>query len=79
MNEHTESEFNKLRMLNDKYDITYNHNKDNSNKMFLINLIENCYLFSGKTTEQLEKILNMLEEVYGGKNMLNEVHYWQFK
>jgi hypothetical protein len=33
--------------------------------MFLINLIENSSIFNTKSTEQLEKLLNMLESVYG--------------
>lgn len=33
--------------------------------MFLINMIENCEIFTSKNTEQVEKILNMLEAVYG--------------
>lgn len=48
--------------------------------MFLINMIENCEIFNKKNTEQLEKILSMLENAYGmGDVNLNEIHYWQFK
>lgn len=44
--------------------------------MFLINLIENCPLFAERTTEQLEKLLAMLEFVYGrGEDNLSEISY----
>ena len=48
--------------------------------MFLINLIENSEIFTSKTTEQVEKIINMIQSVYGtGMNNINEIQFWQFK
>ena len=38
LDEHTEEKFRTLHHKNDKYDITYNHSPDNSNKLFLVNL-----------------------------------------
>lgn len=43
-------------------------------------MIENCTIFKDKTTEQLEKLLNMLELIYGkGMDNINEIFYWQFQ
>ena len=48
--------------------------------MFLINLIENSDIFKSKNTEQVEKIINMIQSVYGmGTDNINEIQYWQFK
>ena len=65
LDQHTEDEFAKLHRMNEKYDITYNHSGDNSNKIFLINLVENCSLFNSKTPAQLKKLMTMLQKVYG--------------
>ena len=44
----TDEEFSHLHMKNDKYDITYTHNPDNSNKLLIKNVIENCSVFRSR-------------------------------